>query len=216
MFVRYDEQAVAQAETFTPAFQAGWYPAKATGFAQEQSQGQGGPKVVITFEVWAAAQRGAATRTVKAHFCLQHPKPQARGMFHARLRDLGLAAGTWDQAQVGTNIAGTVGKWVLVELTREEGTNRQGNPTAYNNIDGFARFEPAAQGPAAPGAGVPQDGAAALGEALAGVPGITGVEQRGADVGYAPQATADQYQDASAGLGDRGLPPDPGHDSIPF
>ena len=201
MLVKYDQAAAAQAETFVPAFEAGMYPARATGFGQEQSHGQGGPKLVITFEVWReSATRGAPTRTVKAHFCLSHPKPQARGLFHTRLRDLGLATGAWDQVQVATNVAETIGKWVTVELTKEEGVNRQGSPTFFNQIDGFARFEPApAVAPPAPGAGVP---------------GITGVEQRGADVGYAPQATADQYRDASAGLDHRAVPVDDA--DIPF
>ena len=202
MFVPYDAQAVQLASQHVPAFEAGWYPARATSFGSKVADGGGGPKIEVAFQVWQAPDRSAATRTVKAHFCLQHPKPQARGMFHARLAALGRSAGAFDHTRNGTNVELVIGKWVEVELKKVEGTNRQGEPSFYNNIDDYrplVRRDPAA--PPAPGAGVPTTPAEALPAALSGAAaafphGVTGAEQMGADVGYAPA--------------------DPGPDDIPY
>lgn len=153
MFVPYDEESAAQATEYVAAFDAGLYPARATGFNKETAAGQGGQKLVVTFEVWARAERGAPTRTVKAHFCLHHPKPQARGMFHTRLKQLGDAAQGFDPHRRGTDVAACIGKWVMVEVTKHEGVNKDGSPTFFNYIDGYARYRRPESGPAAPTAG---------------------------------------------------------------
>ena len=170
MFVPYDAQAVQMASQHVPAFEPGWYPARAISVTPKVADGGGGPKIEVTFEVWQAPDRNAATRTVKAHFCLQHPKPQARGMFHARLAALGRSAGAFDHTRNGTDVERVIGRWVEVELKKVEGTNRQGEPSFYNNIDDYrplVRRDPAA--PPAPTAGVIS----------------VDVEQMGADAGYA-------------------------------
>ena len=112
MFVKYDAAAAEAASNFVPAFQAGQYPARATGFAMEMTKG--GNAIVVTFEVWQQRSRGAPRRSVKCHFCLEHPNAQARGMFHARLKDLGVYTSAYDGRMGGTNVAGVIGKWVMV------------------------------------------------------------------------------------------------------
>ena len=199
MFVAYDEAAVAAAEIRVPAFQPGWYAARATGFTEAAAYGQGGKKLVVDFEVWQEEQRDAARRTVKGHFCLHHPQPQARGMAHARLRDLGQATGCFvpgggGQAG-GTNVPAVVGKWLRVELTLHNGKNQKGEPMTFNHINGYEPLSKGAPtGPEAPGAGLPPQ-----------------------------QATAQQYRDASQGFDDAAgpdVPPADGGiddmDGVPF
>ena len=178
MFVRYDAAAVEASQNFVPAFEDGSYPARATGVAIEPTRG--GEAIVVTFDVWAAADRAAAKRQVKCHFCLCHPK--VAGMFHARLRDFGLATGAWNAAQGGTDVAQTVGRFCTVEMTKVEGRNQKGEPTWFNRINGFAPYVASApSGPAAASAGLP--------------PQPPQTPQTGT------QATAAQYREASQGYG---------------
>ena len=152
MFIKYDADAGAQSEVYVPAFETGTYPGRLTGFAQVGGD-QRGPKLELTFEVFQSADRSAARRNAKAHLYLQHNKPQARGMFHNRLRNLGVACGKFDPAVGGTDVAACVGKWVNVKVTKHEGTNKEGAPTSFNYVDDFQPFVREAVGPAAPTAG---------------------------------------------------------------
>lgn len=197
MFVKYDEAAANAAEVRVPAFQPGWYAARVTGFKEENAYGQGGKKLVIDFEVWQEQQRHAPTRTVRGHFCLQHPQPQARGMAHARLRDLGIAADRFDSMAGGTHVPQLAGRWVSVQLTHHDGKNQKGEPMTYNHINGYAKLDmrPRPTGPAAPTAGVPEGPTtteAAYAEASQSYTGGAGFADAGPD---APPPEADEVDD---------------------
>ena len=117
-------------------------------------------------------------------------------MFHARLRDFGIATGAWDPQQGGTNIAAAIGTFCTVKVTQQEGTKKpdakpEDPVPLFNRIDGFQPFATAAPaGPAAPGAGLPPAPAASAyvepGQEYAGT---HGTDQTGYDPhtdSYAP------------------------------
>ena len=107
---------------------------------EQDPEGKGrGSKLVLTMEVWEEADRAARHRNVKAHLYLQDPTPRQRGMYHNRLRSLGLACARFTPER-GTDVQACSGQWVSVFLAAKPGTNQHGNPTTFNYVDTFGAY----------------------------------------------------------------------------